>query len=58
MWETTWSAIQKAAESPKDAMDVLIQLVKDLEKIMPAWLIPHSPTPFQVGRNLATTPQP
>jgi hypothetical protein len=49
VWETTWTAIQRAAESPKAAMDVLIELVNKLKSIMPEWLIPHSPTPFQVG---------
>lgn len=49
VWETTWTAIQKAAESPKQAMEVLIDLVNKLKSIMPEWLIPHSPTPFQVG---------
>lgn len=49
VWETTWGAIQRAAESPKAAMDELIKLVNTLKGIMPEWLIPHSPTPFQVG---------
>jgi TP901 family phage tail tape measure protein len=49
VWETTWAAIQKAAESPAQAMNVLIGLVDKLKSIMPEWLIPHSPTPFQVG---------
>jgi SLT domain-containing protein/phage-related protein len=49
VWETTWAAIQQAAESPAQAMNVLIGLVDKLKSIMPEWLIPHSPTPFQVG---------
>jgi hypothetical protein len=49
VWETTWHAIQAAAESPKAAMDTLIGLVEKLKSVMPEWLIPHSPTPFQVG---------
>ena len=48
-WESTWSAIQRAAESPHQAMNVLIDLVDRLKRIMPDWLIPHSPTPFQIG---------
>jgi hypothetical protein len=48
-WTTTWSAIQRAAESPQQAMNVLIELVDKLKRIMPEWLIPHSPTPFQIG---------
>lgn len=48
-WETTWGAIQKAAESPQKAMEVMIELVDKLKKIMPEWLIPHSPTPFEMG---------
>lgn len=48
-WETTWGAIQRAAESPQQAMQVLIDLVNKLKSIIPEWLIPHSPTPFQIG---------
>jgi TP901 family phage tail tape measure protein len=49
VWETTWRAIQTAAESPAQAMNELITLVGKLKDIMPEWLIPHSPTPFQIG---------
>jgi TP901 family phage tail tape measure protein len=49
VWETTWSAIQTAAKSPAQAMNELITLVGKLKDIMPEWLIPHSPTPFQIG---------
>jgi tape measure domain-containing protein len=49
VWETTWTAIKTAAESPAQAMNVLIGLVEKLKGVMPTWLIPHSPTPFQVG---------
>lgn len=48
-WENTWQAIQRAAESPQQAMNEIITLVGKLKDIMPDWLIPHSPTPFQIG---------
>jgi TP901 family phage tail tape measure protein len=49
VWETTWQAIKTAAESPQAALKVLTDLVVALDKIMPKYLIPHSPTPFQIG---------
>jgi hypothetical protein len=48
-WERVWGAIRTAAESPKAAMDQLIDLVQKLKDVMPDWLIPHSPTPLQLG---------
>jgi TP901 family phage tail tape measure protein len=48
-WERVWGAIKAAAESPKAAMDELIKLVDELKKVMPDWLIPHSPTALQIG---------
>lgn len=48
-WETVWGAIKTAAESPQAAMNEIIALIDKLKSIMPEWLIPHSPTPFQIG---------
>jgi TP901 family phage tail tape measure protein len=48
-WETTWAAIEQAAASPKQALDVLRDTIQDIVNVTPKWLIPHSPTPFQVG---------
>lgn len=48
-WETTWTAIQKAAESPQQALQLLKELIQSIVDVTPKWLIPHSPTPFQVG---------
>jgi TP901 family phage tail tape measure protein len=48
-WEATWSAITAAAESPKQALDVLKKIIEDIVDVTPKWLIPHSPTPFQKG---------
>lgn len=48
-WVTAWSAIERAANSPKAALEEVRQLVERLVRVMPSWLIPHSPTPFQLG---------
>lgn len=48
-WETMWGAIDKAARSPADALKVVTDAVQKLKDIMPEWLIPHSPTPFEMG---------
>lgn len=48
-WQATMSAIEGAASAPADALRTLTGLVDKLKQIMPDWLIPHSPTPFQIG---------
>jgi phage-related protein len=48
-WEGMWNAISKAAESPAAALQTLKDAVQRLKDIMPDWLIPHSPTPLQIG---------
>lgn len=48
-WLTMWGAIQKAAESPAAALEQVRAAVQKLKDIMPDWLIPHSPTPFEIG---------
>jgi TP901 family phage tail tape measure protein len=48
-WETMWGAIERAASSPKAALEEVKNAVKALVDVMPTWLIPHSPTPFEMG---------
>ena len=48
-WETMWSAIERAASSPKEALETVKDAVQKLKDVMPEWLIPHSPTPFEMG---------
>ena len=48
-WETTWGAIERAASSPKAALNEVIAAIEKLKNVMPDWLIPHSPTPFEMG---------
>jgi len=49
LWTTMWNAIAQAAQSPADALKVVTDAVQKLKDIMPDWLIPHSPTPFEMG---------
>lgn len=48
-WTTMWGAIQTAAESPAKALETVTTAIQKLKDVMPEWLIPHSPTPFEMG---------
>jgi phage-related protein len=48
-WMTMWGAIETAARSPADALKTVTDAVEKLKDVMPEWLIPHSPTPFEQG---------
>ena len=48
-WMTMWAAIERAAQSPAAALETVREAVRKLKDIMPDWLIPHSPTPFEMG---------
>jgi hypothetical protein len=49
VFESAMTALSSAMNPVKGLLDTIAGAIDHLKQIMPEWLIPHSPTPFEIG---------